>query len=166
MDVPLVDLRAQYQPLKDNILRRVEEILDGMFLFLGPNVQAFEQEFADYHEVGHAVGVSDGTTALQLALMACGVGAGDEVITVPHTFIATAEAIALVGAKPVFDKGASEGRPRHKRIPWSVLPVVRRESPSAKAALGAHRARHRPPLFCTEITSLLHWVQSCALGSG
>jgi dTDP-4-amino-4,6-dideoxygalactose transaminase len=102
MDVPLVDLRAQYQPLKDDILRRVEEILDSMHLFLGPNVQAFEQEFADYHEVGHAVGVSDGTTALQLALMACGVGAGDEVITVSYTFIATAEAITLVGAKPVF----------------------------------------------------------------
>jgi dTDP-4-amino-4,6-dideoxygalactose transaminase len=102
MNVPLVDLRAQYQPLKDDILRRVEEILEGMRLFLGPNVQAFEQEFADYHEVRHAVGVSDGTTALQLALMACGVGAGDEVITVSHTFIATAEAITLVGAKPVF----------------------------------------------------------------
>jgi dTDP-4-amino-4,6-dideoxygalactose transaminase len=102
MEIPLVDLRAQYQPLKAEILGRIEEILEGMRLFLGPNVQAFEQEFGAYQEVKHAVGVSDGTTALQLALMACGVGAGDEVITVSHTFIATAEAIALVGARPVF----------------------------------------------------------------
>ena len=102
MDIPLVDLRIQYQPLKEDILRRTEEILEGMRLFLGPNVQAFEQEFAAYQEVAYAIGVSDGTTALQLALIACGVGAGDEVITPSHTFIATAEAIALVGAVPVF----------------------------------------------------------------
>jgi dTDP-4-amino-4,6-dideoxygalactose transaminase len=102
MNVPLVDLKAQYQPLKDDILRHIEEILEGMHLFLGPNVQALEDEFASFCEVEHAVGVSDGTTALQLALMACGIGFGDEVITTSHTFIATAEAIALTGAKPVF----------------------------------------------------------------
>ena len=102
MDVPLVDLKAQYQPLKADILGRIEVILDGMRLFLGPNVQALEAEFAAFHEVEHAVGMSDGTAALQLALLVCGVGPGDEVITVSHTFIATAEAIALVGAKPVF----------------------------------------------------------------
>jgi dTDP-4-amino-4,6-dideoxygalactose transaminase len=102
MNIPLVDLQVQYQPLKADILGRFEEILDGMQLFLGPNVQAFEKEFAAYQEVKHAVGVSDGTAALQLALIACGVGAGDEVITASHTFIATAEAIALIGAKPVF----------------------------------------------------------------
>jgi dTDP-4-amino-4,6-dideoxygalactose transaminase len=102
MDIPLVDLKAQYQPLKDDILNRVQEILEGMHLFLGPNVQAFEKEFAAFCGVDCAVGVSDGTTALQLALMACGVEIGDEVVTVSHTFVATAEAIALVGAKPVF----------------------------------------------------------------
>lgn len=102
MSVPLVDLKAQYQPLKEEILGRIEEILDGMHLFLGPNVQALEKEFAEFSDVEHAVGVSDGTTALQLALMACDVGHGDEVITVSHTFIATAESIALTGAKPVF----------------------------------------------------------------
>lgn len=102
MKVPLVDLKAQYQPLKDEILGQIADILDGMYLFLGANVQAFEKEFAAYSEVNHAIGVSEGTTALHLALRACGVKPGDEVITVSHTFIATAEAIALVGAKPVF----------------------------------------------------------------
>ncbi len=102
MNIPLVDLKAQYHPLKDDILERIAEILDSMHLFLGPNVQALEQEFATYSEVAHAIGVSEGTTALQLSLMACGVNAGDEVITVSHTFIATTEAIALVGAKPIF----------------------------------------------------------------
>lgn len=102
MEIPLVDLRKQYAPLKDDILGRIAESLDGMHLFLGPNVQALEHEFAVFCEVPHAIGVSDGTTALQLALIACGVSAGDEVITVAHTFIATVEAIVLVGAKPVF----------------------------------------------------------------
>lgn len=102
MDIPLVDLKAQYQPLREEILDRISSILDGMRLFLGPNVEGFEREFATFTDVSHAVGVSEGTTAIQLALMACGVGPGDEVITVSHTFIATAEAIALTGAKPVF----------------------------------------------------------------
>lgn len=102
MNIPLVDLKAQYQPLKTDILQRIEGILDGMRLFLGPNVQAFEQELAAFQQVQHAIGVSDGTAALQLALMACGIGSGDEVITVSHTFIATAEAVSLVGARLVF----------------------------------------------------------------
>ncbi|MCL6429536.1 MAG: aminotransferase class I/II-fold pyridoxal phosphate-dependent enzyme, partial [Anaerolineae bacterium] len=102
MSIPLVDLGAQYRPLKAEILSRVAEVLEGMQLFLGPNVQALEREFAAHAGTAYAVGVSDGTTALQIALMACGVGAGDEVITVAHTFVATAEAIVLVGARPVF----------------------------------------------------------------
>jgi len=102
MRVPLVDLRAQYEPIKGEVLARISGVLDGMNLFLGANVQGFEAEFAASTGVEHAIAVSDGTTALQLALMACGIGAGDEVITVAHTFVATAEAIALVGARPVF----------------------------------------------------------------
>lgn len=102
MIIPLVDLGVQYRPLKTEILSRVAEVLEGMQLFLGPNVQALEREFAEHAGTAYAVGVSDGTTALQIALMACGVGAGDEVITVAHTFVATAEAIVLVGARPVF----------------------------------------------------------------
>jgi dTDP-4-amino-4,6-dideoxygalactose transaminase len=100
--IPLVDLKAQYEPLKAEIQAAWDDALSGMRLFLGPNVQAFEKEFAAYCGVTDAIGVSDGTTALHLALRACGIGQGDEVITVSHTFIATAEAILLAGAKPVF----------------------------------------------------------------
>jgi dTDP-4-amino-4,6-dideoxygalactose transaminase len=100
--IPLVDLKANYEPLKTEIHRAWDEVLGSMRLFLGPNVQAFENEFAAYCGVQHAIGVSDGTNAVQLALRACGIGPGDEVITVSHTFIATIEAILLVGAIPVF----------------------------------------------------------------
>lgn len=100
--IPLVDLKAQYEPLKDEIQQAWGEILSSMRLFLGPNVQAFEKEFAEYCRSGYAIGVSDGTTAIHLALRALGIGPGDEVITVSHTFIATSEAILLAGATPVF----------------------------------------------------------------
>src|SRR5512135_822974 len=102
MNIPLVDLRAQYQPLKKEIVAGMEQALEGMRLFLGDNVQAFEREFAQFCGVKHGIGVSDGTTALQIILRAMGIGPGDEVITVSHTFIATAEAIVLTGARPVF----------------------------------------------------------------
>lgn len=129
--IPLVDLYTQYKPLKDEIAQAWSEVLDSMRLFLGPNVQAFEQEFASYCGVAHAIGVSDGTNALHLALRACGVGPGDEVVTVSHTFIATVEAILLAGARPVFvdvdprtctmDVGQVEGKltPRTR----AILPV-------------------------------------------
>ena len=102
MDIPLVDLRKQYQPLKDEILAGIAQALDGMHLFLGENVQAFEREFAQFCNVKHGIGVGDGTSALHIILRALGIGPGDEVITVSHTFIATAEAILLAGARPVF----------------------------------------------------------------
>src|SRR5437868_7002574 len=87
--VPLVDLKAQYAGIKGDVLAALAESLDGMELFLGPNVRAFESEFAAYCRARHAVGVGSGTDALYLALKACGVGPGDEVITVPYTFFAT-----------------------------------------------------------------------------
>jgi dTDP-4-amino-4,6-dideoxygalactose transaminase len=99
--LPLADLRAQYQPLREEILTAIDGVLDSLQLFLGKNVQDFEAEFAEYCGVRHAVGVGSGTEALHLALLACGVGPGDEVITVSHTFIATVEAICLTGAAPV-----------------------------------------------------------------
>jgi dTDP-4-amino-4,6-dideoxygalactose transaminase len=102
MTIPLVNLRAQYAPLTDEILSGIEQVLGGMQLFLGENVQALEKEFAQFCGVDYGVGVSDGTAALQIILRAMEIGPGDEVITVSHTFIATVEAILLAGAKPVF----------------------------------------------------------------
>jgi dTDP-4-amino-4,6-dideoxygalactose transaminase len=102
MDIPLVDLRQQYQPLKDEILAGIAQALDGMHLFLGENVQAFERDFARFCGAKHGIGVSDGTSALHIILRALGIGPGDEVITVSYSFIATAEAILLAGARPVF----------------------------------------------------------------
>lgn len=102
MRVPLVDLQAQYQTIKHEVLAAVEDVFDQMQLFLGPQSQMFEQAFAAYCHCQHGVGLSNGTDALILALRACGIGTGDEVITVSNTFIATVEAIAQVGARPVF----------------------------------------------------------------
>jgi dTDP-4-amino-4,6-dideoxygalactose transaminase len=100
--IPMVDLKTQYARLKDEIDRSVQEVLESCAFVLGPNVKAFEDEAAAYLGVKHAIGCASGTDALHLALLASGVGAGDEVITTAFTFIATAEAIRYVGAKPVF----------------------------------------------------------------
>jgi len=102
MRIPLVDLKTQYQGLKEEILAEISQALEGMQLFLGKNVQTVESEFAAYCGTEFAIGVGSGTDALHIALRACGIGAGDEVITVSNTFIATAEAIILAGARPVF----------------------------------------------------------------
>lgn len=102
MQIPFVDLRAQYQALRPEIVAAIEDVLGGMQLAGGPNTRAFEAELAAYCGVEHAIGVGSGTDALYLALRACGIGPGDEVITVSNTFFATAEAIALLGAVPVY----------------------------------------------------------------
>ena len=102
MSIQFVDLRKQYAPFKEEILAGIEKALDGMHLFLGENVQQLEKEFAQFCGATYGVGVSDGTAALHTILRAMEIGTGDEVITVPNTFIATGEAIVLAGAKPVF----------------------------------------------------------------
>ncbi len=102
MDVPFVDLRPQYESIATELKAAVARVLDSQVFVLGPEVAAFEREFADACGVEHAVAVNSGTAALHLALAALGVGPGDEVITVAHTFIATAEAISAAGATPVF----------------------------------------------------------------
>ncbi|MDD5034052.1 MAG: DegT/DnrJ/EryC1/StrS family aminotransferase [Methylococcaceae bacterium] len=100
--IPMVDLKTQYAQLKDEIDAGLQEALSQCAFVMGPNVQAFEKEAAEYLAVKHAIGVANGTEALHLALLAAGIGEGDEVITPAFTFIATAEAIRYVGAKPVF----------------------------------------------------------------
>lgn len=100
--IPMVDLKRQYQMLKADIDAAISHVLEDTRFILGPNVGALEEEIAAYHGVRHAVGVANGTDALLLALRACGIGEGDEVITTPFTFIATAEVIAVLKARPVF----------------------------------------------------------------
>ncbi|MFZ2452519.1 MAG: DegT/DnrJ/EryC1/StrS family aminotransferase [Methylovulum miyakonense] len=100
--IPMVNLKAQYAEIKDEVEQGLAQTIENCSFILGPNVQAFEQECADYLGVKHAIGVASGTDALHLALLAEGIGKGDEVITTAFTFIATAEAIKYVGATPVF----------------------------------------------------------------
>ena len=102
MTIPLVDLKAQYDSIKDEIDAAIHRVIQNGQFILGPEVKAFEDEMAAYCGTKFAVGVASGTDALHLALLACGIKDGDEVITTPFTFIATAESIAKCGAKPVF----------------------------------------------------------------
>ncbi|MGE5616018.1 MAG: DegT/DnrJ/EryC1/StrS family aminotransferase [Bacillota bacterium] len=102
MNIEFVDLKAQYRHLKSRIDARMRAVVEHGRFIMGPEVEELERKLAQYTGVKHCAGISDGTTALQVALMALGVGPGDEVVTTPFTFIATCEMIALVGAKPVF----------------------------------------------------------------
>jgi len=100
--IPMVDLKRQYNALKAEIDAAISDVLNQTQFILGPNVGKLEEEVAAYHGLPYAIGVANGTDALLLALRACGIKAGDEVITTPFTFIATAEVIALLHAKPIF----------------------------------------------------------------
>ncbi|MDH5369698.1 MAG: DegT/DnrJ/EryC1/StrS family aminotransferase, partial [Gammaproteobacteria bacterium] len=100
--IPMVDLKLQYNNLKEEIDTKIIEALGKTQFILGPNVQAFEKEAAEHLGVKHALTCASGTDALHLALLAAGIGEGDEVITTSFTFIATAEAIRYVGAIPVY----------------------------------------------------------------
>lgn len=102
MSIPLVDLKAQYNSMKDEIDAAIGRVVQSGQFILGPEVEAFEKEMASYLGVEFAVGVASGTDALHLALLTCGIKPGDEVITTPFTFIATAEAIVKCDAVPVF----------------------------------------------------------------
>lgn len=102
MKVPMLDLDAQYEPIKDKVLNAIVEVLDSKKFINGPQVKELEETIADYCQCKYAIGVSSGTDAILVSLMAFDIGYGDEVITTPFTFFATAGCIHRVGAKPVF----------------------------------------------------------------
>lgn len=102
MKIPLLDLKAQYEPIREEIHEAVSRVLESQRFILGPEVEALERDVAAYCQCAHGVGVSSGTDALLISLMAIDTKPGDEVITTPFTFFATAGSIARLGARPVF----------------------------------------------------------------
>jgi dTDP-4-amino-4,6-dideoxygalactose transaminase len=130
--VPFLDLKRQCSPIQDEIRDAFQRVLDTCHFASGPFVETFEREFARYCGVRHCVCVNSGTSALHLAVLACGVGPGDEVITVPFTFIATAWAISYVGAKPIF----VDIEPESYTI--DVSQVERAITPRTRAILPVH----------------------------
>src|SRR3989442_14555368 len=102
MNVPLLDLRAQYQSIRAEVMAALEAVCDEQAFILGARVADLEKDIQKYVGVSQAVGVASGTDAILLALMGCGVGPGDEVVTVPYTVFGTAAPISRLGAKPGF----------------------------------------------------------------
>lgn len=132
LQIPLVDLRAGYEPIEDEVRAALDEIFEGMQLTIGPNVRAFDQEWAAYCGSKHAIGVGSGTDALQLAIRALGIAPGDEVITVSFTFFATAEAIFYSGARPIL-VDIDE-----RTFNMDVAQVADRITPRTKAIIPVH----------------------------
>ena len=130
--IPLVDLQAQYRALKPEIDAAIQRVLDSAQFVLGPAVASFEQDFASYCGTSEAACVNSGTSALHLSLLAAGVGPGDEVITVPFTFVATVAAIEYAGAKPVFVDV--------ERDSWTMDPskLAAATTPRTKAVIPVH----------------------------
>ncbi len=163
--IPLVDLKAQYAALRPDIDAAIARVIANASFIMGPEVRAFEEAFAAYCQARHAVGLSSGTAAIELTLRALGVGPGDEVITTPFTFIATAEAISAVGARPVFadiqaatynlDPAAVEAAitPRTR----ALLPVHLYGQPADTGALAAIAQRHG--LFLIEDAAQAHGAE-------
>src|SRR5947207_9282453 len=102
MEIPFLNLKAHHEELREEIQSAILDVVESSAFAGGPFVEKFEQDFSSFCGSRYAIGVGSGTEALWLALLACGVGTGDEVITVPSTFMATAEAISFCGARPVF----------------------------------------------------------------
>ena len=142
--IPFVDLQAQYRALKPEIDAAVLRVLENAQFILGPAVAAFERDFAAFCGTTEAVGVNSGTSALHLALLAAGVGPGDEVITVPYTFVATVAAIEYAGAT------AGVRRRRARLL-----------DDGSGAARGARSRRGpRPSCPCTSTASPPTWIRS------
>jgi dTDP-4-amino-4,6-dideoxygalactose transaminase len=153
MQVPYLDLAAAHTAMENELLQAAQRVLRHGQFILGPEVVAFEQRFAELCGTKYAVSVNSGTDALLLAFKVLGVGPGDEVITAPNSFVATASAIVLAGAQPVFvDVGANYNidpalieraiTPRTK----AIVPVHLTGRPANMAAISEIAGRHRLPV--------------------
>jgi dTDP-4-amino-4,6-dideoxygalactose transaminase len=155
MDVPYFDLKAQYDSIREEILTALDGVCRSAAFILGAEVAEFEREFAAYCEARHCVALNSGTSALHLALLAADVGPGDEVITTPNTFIATAEAISYTGARPVFvdiDRATANLDPARVAAAITsrtraIVPVHLYGRPADLDALVAIGARHGLPII-------------------
>jgi dTDP-4-amino-4,6-dideoxygalactose transaminase len=132
--VPLLDLVRQYRTIQGPLFAAVTRVIESQRFILGPDVERFEKRFAAYCGAKHAIGCGSGTDALELALLACGVGPGDEVLTVPYTFFATGGAILSVGATPVFVDVAADTF----NLDTNQLNAVLARHPKVKAILPVH----------------------------
>jgi dTDP-4-amino-4,6-dideoxygalactose transaminase len=165
VQLPLVDLRAQYATIKPAIDAAIERVVSCAGFILGREVAAFEEAFARHVQAEGAVGVASGTAALTLSLQACGIGPGDEVITVAHTFIATAEAISQVGARPVFvdvdprtyTLDAAQAAAAISERTRALLPVHLYGHPAEMDPLMELARRHR--LWCIEDAAQAHGAE-------
>lgn len=146
MQVPLLDLQLQYAPLKAEIMAQIAEVADSQALILGPRTEAFEKAVAEYCGASHAIGVSSGTDAQLVLLMALGIGPGDVVLTTPYTFFATAGCVARLGARPVF----VDIEPATFNLSVPALEEALKAHPNAKAIIPVH-------LFgqCADMASIL-----------
>ncbi|MEJ2640370.1 MAG: DegT/DnrJ/EryC1/StrS family aminotransferase [Desulfosarcinaceae bacterium] len=159
MQVPLLDLKRQYQKIKTEVEAEIAEIVASQHFILGPKVEKLEREIADYCRVKDAVGVSSGTDALLIALMAAGVGDGDRVLTTPYTFFATAGCISRLGARPVF---VDIDPVTYNLSPAHLLQVVDGlsggEQSRVKAIIPVHLYGQ-----CAEMDPILAWARSCGV---
>ena len=138
--IPLIDLNAQYRSIQPEIDEAIQRVIKSSAFILGQEVEAFEHEFAAFVGSKHGTGVSSGTAALHLTLLACGVRPGDEVITTPLTFIATAEAVRHAGALPVFVDVEQESLCLDPRLIASAV------TPRTKAVLVVHLHGNPAPM--------------------
>jgi dTDP-4-amino-4,6-dideoxygalactose transaminase len=132
--IPLLDLRRQFDPIRAEVMMEVERVIESQRFILGEDVERFERNFAAYCRVEHAIGCASGTDALELALLALDIGPGDEVLTVPYSFFATAGAILTIGAKPVF----VDVEPDTFNLDVAKLGAALAAHPNVKAILPVH----------------------------
>jgi dTDP-4-amino-4,6-dideoxygalactose transaminase len=134
MQVPLLDLKLQYAPLKAQLLKEIEAVADSQALLLGPQTEKLEKAVAAYCGAGHAIGVSSGTDAELVLLMALGIEPGDKILTTPYTFFATASCVARLGATPVF----VDIDPVTYNISVPALEAAIAQHPDARAIIPVH----------------------------